>query len=132
VYELGYERAARACWGGDSARGAVGTADVWVQRGRVMPGSILGVPPHRTPTDTRGSHGDAAATPQPLTMESLRRIHSELVASLDTERLAEELRVVAQLPDDPAVCLQQKWTQGYLTALPERFQARLVLLPPAP
>ena len=55
-------------------------------------------------------------------MELLRRIHQEMVDSLDTERLAEELQVVAQLPDSPVVCLQQKWTQGYLTTLKERFQ----------
>jgi hypothetical protein len=83
----------------------------------------MGAPAQRTRTDSRGSHGDAAA-PQPLTMESLTRIHSELVASLDTERLAHELQAIARLPDHPAVCLQQKWTQGYLAALPERFQAR--------
>lgn len=113
---------AKSACGGGCGRGAVGPAELCVRRGRMLPGSMMGAPAQRMFTeDSRGSHGDAAA-PQPLTMESLRRIHSQLVASLDTERLAEELQVVAQLPDQPAVCLQQKWTQGYLTALPERFQ----------
>jgi hypothetical protein len=105
-------REAATCHGRRAAAVAVGCS---VEQGRAW--SVL---PH---THTRGFSSDwEAAAPPPLTMELLRRIHQEMVDSLDTERLAEELQVVAQLPDSPVVCLQQKWTQGYLTTLKERFQ----------
>jgi len=62
-----------------------------------------------------------AGHPHPqITLEDLESILSDFVEALDEDQ--ERFATLAMLPDTPAQCLQEKWTQTHLQMIPQRIQ----------